>query len=82
MNQLVRFDNSLKEIVSNSLKPQRRMQQDSSLHALFLINDFHSKLQLNKAEHNKKPPIASNLLTILKELNPLSREDSTRITAI
>ena len=63
------FDNSLTEIVSNFLKPRKRTQQYSNLCINFFISNFHCRYELNKAEHNNNPPIASKTLTTLKVLH-------------
>lgn len=68
VNQLVRFDNSLKEIASNLLRPRKRMQQYIHLYIMSFIKNFHCRYELNKAEHNKTSAIASVLTTILKEV--------------
>ena len=69
VSQLVRFDNSLKEMRSNFLKRRKRMQQDSNLYANFFINDFHYRCELNKSRHNNTSSIVPKTLTILKVLH-------------
>ena len=64
VNQLVCFDNSLKEMASTLLESKKRTQQYGTLYTFSFIKDFHCRSEQNKAKHNNTSSIAPILRTI------------------